>query len=107
MVKRGWIPYNSNANISTSRNFKNSLLYLKRKVVEWVEKMFNNRDKNLKVVDESIYPPVNNLEGVFSMENLDTPACLKFRKANVLEDREAYQRMKSRATWMELGDETI
>ena len=54
-----------------------SLLYLKHKVVEWVENMFNNRDKTLKVVEDSISSPFNNLEGVFSMEDLDTLSCLK------------------------------
>ena len=77
LVNRDWIPYTLNAKISTSRKFMDSLLYLKRKVVEWVANMFNNRDKNLKVVEDSISSPFNNLEGVFSMEDLDTLACLK------------------------------
>ena len=84
-----------------------SLLYLKREVVEWVENMFNNRDKTRKVVEDSISSRFNNLEGVFSMQDLDTLACLKFRKAKLLKDRKAYQRMKSGATWMELGDEIV
>jgi len=52
--------------------------------------MFNNRDKTLKVVEDSISSRFNNLEGVFSIEDLDTLACLKFRKAKLLKDREAY-----------------
>ena len=90
LVKTDWIPYNSNANIFSSKKFTDSLLYLKGKVIEWVENEFNNRDKTLKVVHDSIYSPFNNLEGVFSMEDIDTLACLKFRKTKVLKDREAY-----------------
>ena len=75
LVKRDWIPYNLNAKIYASRKFMDSFLYLKGKVVEWVENMFNNRDKTLKVVEDSITSPFNNLEGFFSMEDLDTLAC--------------------------------
>jgi hypothetical protein len=88
-----------------SEQFVEALEFVKGKVIEWSMEMYRLKDMLLKETKEAIKSIFgDNANGIFGNGELLRVKKLEARKKKLLLDWEADWRMKSRDTWLDLGD---
>jgi hypothetical protein len=96
--------YDPSLHLSANEQFATSLK--KVKVVPWATERQENIDKLLSEVEEEITLLfLNNIAGTFSVEEVVRLKACEARKTKLLMYSEAEWCLRSRAIWLELGNE--
>ena len=92
--------------MSAAFQFASNIKILKRAIKEWEVKKIFREEQELKFVESEI-PGILDAEGggMLTVESKEVFTALEGRRKMLLQDKEETWRLKSRAIWLESGDD--
>ena len=105
LILGAWEPLQETQNHSLMQQFADNLARAKKISKEWDEKFRRRQQEELSQIELQIKELYENNEGVFSEGELGELKKLEGRKEALLLQEEKKWRLKSRALWLEEGDQ--
>jgi hypothetical protein len=106
LVKSNWRPYDPNSGSPMGLHFADNLKRIKLLTIPWSREKILREERDLKHTEDQIESIYNSTDlGFLSETSWETLKSLESRHRQLLVDQEVTWRLKSRAIWLEQGDE--
>jgi hypothetical protein len=106
LVQTHWRPYDSNIGTPAGVHFAENLKTIKSLTIPWAKEKRQREESELRSTEEQIEAIYQEADGGFLTDSTkDSLKLLESRRKQLLADQEATWRLKSRAIWLEQGDE--
>jgi hypothetical protein len=106
LVKKHWRPFDSRTGTPAGVHFAKNLKTIKALTIPWAKEKRQNEERELQATEEQLeafYQEAD--EGLLTDITKNNIKTLEARRKQLLAEQEATWRLKSRAIWLEQGDE--
>jgi hypothetical protein len=106
LVKEGWEQWQEGGEVVAGVHFASNLKRVKQRVIIWEKDKRARDDRDLKETEEALQDFYDSEgEGFATPDSKEALMVLEKKKRQLLKDQEEMWRQKSRATWLNSGDE--